>query len=331
MGVTYWDTADSYSWGKNEKAIGKYFKKFPDDRKKVFLVTKAATSDPNKLTKKLDTSLQRMNTTYIDMYLIHYVSNVKKEMTDEVKAWAEKAKAEGKIRLFGFSAHKNMENCMLEAAKLGWVDGIMMSYNYRLMVKDQMKRAVDACVKAGIGLTAMKTQAAFSANFYAAIGSETDDALKMTEKFLQKGYTAEQAKLKVVWESPHISSICSAMPNMTILQANVAAAVDKKVLSDGDKHRLELFSQKTAPGYCTGCAHICESVVEHGIPISDILRCSMYNYSYGDREAALSLFNKLPTKVRAEVLEADYSMAEDSCPQHIQIGRILKKTYEDLT
>jgi len=46
MGVTYWDTADSYGGGKNEKAIGKYFAKFPNDRKRVFLVTKAATSNP---------------------------------------------------------------------------------------------------------------------------------------------------------------------------------------------------------------------------------------------------------------------------------------------
>ena len=36
MGVTYWDTADGYGWGKNEKAIGKYFGKFPEDRKKCF-------------------------------------------------------------------------------------------------------------------------------------------------------------------------------------------------------------------------------------------------------------------------------------------------------
>ena len=34
LGVTYWDTADSYGRGKNEKAIGKYFAKFPNDRKK---------------------------------------------------------------------------------------------------------------------------------------------------------------------------------------------------------------------------------------------------------------------------------------------------------
>ena len=188
MGVTYWDTADSYGWGKNEKAIGKYFSRFPDDRKKVFLVTKAATSNPKKLTDKLNTSLERMNTSYVDLYFIHYVTDVRDELTAEVKAWAEKAKSEGKIRFFGFSTHKNMENTMLAAAKLGWIDGIMMSYNYRLMGKDKMKRAVDACVRAGIGLTAMKTQAAFSANFYAAIGSKSDENLKMTEKFLEKGY-----------------------------------------------------------------------------------------------------------------------------------------------
>jgi len=329
-GVTYWDTADSYGWGNNEKAIGNYFAKFPSDREKVFLVTKTASSNAQELSDKLNTSLQRMNTSYIDMYLLHYVSDVGKELTPEVKAWAERAKSKGTIRLFGFSAHKNMENSMLAAVKLGWVDGIMMSYNYRLMVKDEMKRAVDACAKAGIGLTAMKTQATFSANFYASIGSETDDALKMTENFLKKGYTAEQAKLKVVWENPHIGSICSAMPNMTILQANINAALNKQRLSEGDRQRLEQYARETAPGYCAGCAHICESAVNLDVPISDILRCSMYAHGYGSREMALRLFNTLPTGARDNVLKADYSKAEKSCPQKIQIGRVLKRACEDL-
>jgi len=330
MGVTYWDTADSYGWGKNEKAIGKYFAKFPDHRKKVFLVTKAATSDPKKLTESLNASLQKMNTSYVDMYLIHYVSDAKNELTDEVKTWAEKAKAKGKIELFGFSAHKNMETSMLAAAKLGWIDGIMMSYNYRLMAKNEMKKAVDACVKAGIGLTAMKTQAAFSANFYASIGSETDDALGMTEHFLKKGYTAEQAKLKVVWDNPNIASICSAMPNLTILQANVDAALNKKNLSEGDKLRLERYAQRTAPGYCAGCAAICEAGVDLELPISDILRASMYAHSYKDREMALRLFRTLPTDVKENILNADYTIAEKKCPQKIRIGNVLKKAHADL-
>ena len=330
-GVTYWDTADSYGWGNNEKAIGNYFAKFPGDREKVFLVTKTASSIAQELSDKLNTSLQRMNTSYIDMYFIHYVSDASKDLTSEVKAWAESAKSKGKIRLFGFSAHKNMENSMLAAAKLGWVDGIMMSYNYRLMVKDEMKRAVDACAKAGIGLTAMKTQATFSANFYASIGSETDDALKMTENFLKKGYTGEQAKLKVIWENHHIASICSAMPNMTILQANIDAALNKQRLSEGDRQRLEQYARETAPGYCSGCAHICESAVDLDVPISDILRCSMYAHGYGCRDMALSLFNTLPTSTKDNVFKADYTKAEKSCPQKIQIGRVLKRACENLS
>ena len=93
------------------------------------------------------------------------VKNVKKQLTKAVKAWAEKAKADGKIRFFGFSTHKNMEASLLEGAKLGWIDGIMTTYNYRLMNTDDMKRAVEACTKAGIGLTAMKTQAKFFCPF----------------------------------------------------------------------------------------------------------------------------------------------------------------------
>ncbi|MGD9213864.1 MAG: aldo/keto reductase [Desulfobacteraceae bacterium] len=330
MGVTYWDTADSYKWGNNEQAIGKYFTKFSEDRKKVFLVTKSATSDPQKLTEKLGASLEKMNTSYIDLYLIHYVNDAEKELTADVKAWAEKAKSNGKIRLFGFSSHKNMEKNMVTAANLGWIDGIMMSYNYRLMHKAEMKKAVAACVTAGIGLTAMKTQAAFSANFYSTIGSETDDAIKMTEKFLEKGYTTEQARLKAVWENPDIASICSAMPNMTILKANVAAALNKQPLSQGDRQRLAVYAKRTAGGYCAGCAGICESAVDAQIPISDIMRYCMYNHSYGDRKTAAYLFRKLPADVRHNLVRADYTKAENNCPQKIQIGEVLKKAHENL-
>jgi len=41
---------------------------------------------------------------------------------------------------------------------------------------------------------------------------------------------------------------------MTILQANAAAALNKKKISSGDKKRPEQYAKKTAPGYCTGCS-----------------------------------------------------------------------------
>jgi len=42
-GVTYWDTADCYQKG-SEKGIWKYFKKYPQDRQRVFLVSKTELS-----------------------------------------------------------------------------------------------------------------------------------------------------------------------------------------------------------------------------------------------------------------------------------------------
>ena len=37
MGVTYWDTAYSYEGGRSEMAMGNYFSRYPEDRKKYFL------------------------------------------------------------------------------------------------------------------------------------------------------------------------------------------------------------------------------------------------------------------------------------------------------
>jgi hypothetical protein len=56
----------------------------------------------------------------------------------------------------------------------------------------------------------------------------------------------------------------------------------------------------------------------------------MYANGYGSRDMALSLFNGLPTGARENVFKADYSKAEKSCPQKIQIGRVLKRVCEDL-
>jgi hypothetical protein len=56
----------------------------------------------------------------------------------------------------------------------------------------------------------------------------------------------------------------------------------------------------------------------------------MYANGYGSRDMALSLFDTLPAGARDNVFTADYSKAEKSCPQKIQIGRVLKRVCEDL-
>ena len=329
MGVTHWDTAEMYSAGKSEGAIGKYFQKYPDDRKKIFLVTKCASSDPRSLTKSLNDSLERLKTSYIDLYFVHMISNIYWINNDEIKAWAEDAKSKGKIRFFGFSTHANMEKCLQDAANLGWIDGVMATYNYRLMHTDSMKKAVDACAKAGIGLTAMKTQAKKS---YGAsnVGKETETAEKLTERFMEKGYTLEQAKLKAVWENENIASICSHMANMTVLQANVAAALSKAKLSFEERQLLDQYARKTASHYCAGCARNCEQAINGVVPISDVMRYLMYNRCYGQPERAKSAYNRLPSKVRKHMADINYRNAELKCPQGMQIGRLMREAASEL-
>jgi len=325
MGVTYWDTAKSYSGGNSERGIGKYFARYPEDRRKVFLVTKSGSSDPDDLTAHLHTSLERMQTSYVDLFFIHAVSDVSDDVNRPgIKKWAERTKGEGKIRFFGFSTHKNMAQCLLDAARLDWIDGIMASYNYRLMNTAAMKKAVAACVQAGIGLTAMKTQATFFSNFYSDVGKEDQTATKLTEQFMAKGYTPEQAKLKAVWDNPDIASICSAMPNLTYLQANVAAALDKNNLSSGDHRILEQLAGVTADGYCAGCARLCEPAVAANIPISDVMRYLMYYHNYGNRRQATAKFKRLPESSRRRMANIDYSGAERVCPQNIPIGQFMQ-------
>jgi hypothetical protein len=326
-GVTYWDTATSYVGGKSEIGIGKYFEKYPEARKKVFLVTKSGASSPRGLTKHLNRSLDRMKTDYIDLYFMHAVSDIG-EVDDEMKAWAEKAKSAEKIRFFGFSTHSNMEACLLGAAKLNWIDGIMMTYNYRLMHTDRMRAAVDACAKAGIGLTAMKTQAG---SVWHRVGKENQAALRLTERFMKRGFTEEQAKLKAVWENPNIASICSQMANLTILMSNVAAALDRTKLSVDEMDLLKHYARETSPGYCAGCSHICEPACADHVPIGDTMRYLMYYNSYNDRDRARKLFAMVPGQTRKRMATLDYSLAERRCPQGIPIGKLIREAVEILT
>jgi predicted aldo/keto reductase-like oxidoreductase len=323
-GVTYWDTANSYRGGNSEKGICKYFDKFPEDRKKIFLVTKSHAWTLAGMTRDLNNSLERMKTDFIDLFFVHSVSDIS-DIDGDIRVWTEKAKSEGKIRLFGFSTHSNMASCLLGASKLGWIDGIMMTYNYRLMHADRMKHAVDACTKAGIGLTAMKTQGG------GQVKTNTETEFELAGRFIKKGYTDAQAKLKAVWENPNIASICSEMPNMTILMANVAAAMNKTKLSSRDMNLLQQYAKKTHSDYCAGCTKICESAVNGQVPIGDVMRCLMYFYSYGERNHAIALFKDIAEKVRAKITSLNYSLAEKRCPQKMAIGSLMRNAFEELS
>jgi len=325
-GVNYWDTANSYMGGNSELNIGKLLSKNPEVRKNLFLVSKASRARTVKqVEERLQTSLKRMNTEYIDLYYgVHGLSDPA-QLTDELKLWAENAKKQKLIRFFGFSTHKNMAQNLSAAAKLGWIDAIMTSYNFRLMQDDKIQAGIEACHKAGIGLIAMKTLGLRSDHKV-----ETEEDKKLVRRFLQRGFTELQANIKVVLEDKRISSACVGMNNVSHLTSNASAAIDNTKLSRGDLEALKQYAAATCSGYCAGCAHICDSALPDAPYVSEVMRYLMYYNSYGEQKEARELFAQIPDTVRNKLLSIDYSSAEARCPQHLPIGELVAEAVSKL-
>ena len=323
-GVTYWDTAEHYGNTLSEEGLGRFFSRHPEARQKVFLVTKLETKGGD-LTKRLDQCLQRMQTAHLDLFLVPAVAAVD-ELTPAIRDWAAEMKKAGKFKFFGFATHTNMEDCLLGAAKLDWIDAVMTTYNFRVMSNPKMLAAVDACAKAGVGLVAMKSQAGRPS------GSEVQSEAKVDvgERFLQRGFTDKQAKLKVVWENPHIASICSQMHNLTILSANVAAARDLTKLTIEEVDSMRRYALETRENYCAGCGKICQEAVGGAVPVHEVMRCLMYQQYYGEPELARLTFAGLPGDIRQRLTAVDYSQAEQACPHKLAIAALMRQATEML-
>ena len=317
-GINYWDTAEGYGRGRSEEGIGRWFARNPHTRKQVFLVTKLSTRRGGDFTGRLEKSLKRLHTDYVDLFFVHGIRGIS-EMESSLKSWAQTMKKAGKIRLFGFSTHSNMEECLEGAAKLPWIDGIMFTYNYRLMHEPRMKEAVEACYRAGIGLTAMKTQGG------GPVKSESESEIEMAGRFMQKGFTDSQARLMAVWQDKRIASICSQMPNLTIMAANGLAALDQTHLSQSDRALLAQYSKETCGDYCAGCERLCSEVLAKRVPINDVMRSLMYFHSYQDFGLARSTFETLPTQTKELLTQLDFSEAESSCPRNLPIGKLMRE------
>jgi len=314
-GVNYWDTASSYMEGSSESGIGEFIDQNRPLRKDIFIVTKAnASGSADILEYKLQASLQRLKTDYIDLFFgIHGMSSPD-ELTDEIEQWVKSAKQRQLIRYFGFSTHSNMADCLIAASKHNYIDALMTSYNFRLMQDLKLNDAIEACYKAGIGIIAMKTL---------GHSIRTDADRKMTDYFINNGFNEEQAKIKAVLEDKRISSACVGMGSMAVLAANVEAALDERTLSQIDIDALSRYARTTESCYCTGCSKICNAALPEAPYTSDIMRCLMYYNSYADPDMARKYFYHIPENVRSKLTKIDYRDVEAHCPQRIPIGEFV--------
>ena len=324
-GVTYWDTAHNYRGGNSELGIGKFLKKNPKVRKNLFIVTKASGAKTvQQVQQRFETSLKRMNTSYIDLYYGYHQCPDPALITNELKEWAKNAKKSGLIKYFGITTHQNTAKVLTAAAKLEWLDVVMMPYNFRSIEDKKLNAAIDACHKAGLGVIAMKTQAR---------GPSTESAKikKLTENLQKRGFNEAQVKIKIVLEDKRFNSACVGMWTVAELRQNVAAVLDKTKLTREDKAVFSEYAQATCTGYCAGCANICSAALPDVPYVNDIMRYLMYYNSYGDCDEAKRLFAQIPDGVKDKLLDADYTLAEARCPQHLPIRELVIEAVHKLT
>lgn len=127
MGVNFFDTAPGYAHGLSEQIIGQAVK---DQREKVFISTKFGhTADgetdfsPLSMREQLQSSLDRLDTTYVDALLLHNPPIEILEGKTEHNLFAKELKDEGLIRGFGVSIDTKEEfELVLENLNVDYIE-----------------------------------------------------------------------------------------------------------------------------------------------------------------------------------------------------------------
>lgn len=134
LGVNHLDTADLYDFGINEEIVGQAIK---DRRQEIIVTSKVGNHfnqkdkswywDPSRayIEKAINKSLNRLQTDYIDLYLLH--GGTIDDPIDETIEAFERLKEKGVIRAYGISSIR--PNVIRSYMQHSSIDAIMMQYN----------------------------------------------------------------------------------------------------------------------------------------------------------------------------------------------------------
>ena len=147
-GMTFFDTARAYS--NSEQRVGLAFEGMRD---KVFIATKTMARTPEAFWKDLETLLQLLRTDYIDVYQFHCVDQcyAPGDGTGMYECMLE-AKAQGKIRHIGVTAHKLQ--VAFDCVESGLYETLQFPLSY--LSGERELELVRACERANMGFIAMK-------------------------------------------------------------------------------------------------------------------------------------------------------------------------------
>lgn len=322
-GVNYLDTAYSYHQGNSELLLGKVLK--GGYREKVYLATKLPSwliNSYEDCNKYLDEQLERLDTEYIDFYLLHTLN---KNYWENLKAinvfkFIDEAKRSGKIKYIGFSFHDNL-GVFKEIIDYYHWDFCQIQLNYIDRNYQAGEEGLRYAYNKGISVVIMEP-------IKGGKLSNPSDEIKSIWDLSHIKRTPPEWALRWVLNHKEVSVVLSGMNNLEQAKENIKTVSDarpghlsKKEIELIDKVTT-IYQEKIKVG-CTGCEY-CLPCPEY-VSIPNIFQIYNDLFVFGTEENSRTRYKHLIEKGKDGSKCIECGNCESMCPQGIEIRSQLKE------
>ncbi len=327
LGVNYFDTAPGYCEKQSEIIVGKALK---GRRDKVYLSTKYPSEEASgdDLERKLETSLKKLDTDYIDFYHMWGISLKtfveRLDTPDGPMARARKLRDAGVIRHISFSFHDAPEN-MIEIIRRG--EGVFASVLCQYNLLDRANEdAIAYAHEQGLGVTIMGPVG----------GGRLGAPSKVIQDLLPgKVQSSAEMALRFVMNNRNVNIALSGMSSMDMVEENAAVASNMEPLTQAEEARIAASleeNRRLADLYCTGCNYCMPC--PKGINIPEIFKMMNYHRVYGLTKFARDNYARIGKEPWLNFQNAaacvQCGACEKKCPQHLHIREQLRAAHEAL-
>lgn len=330
-GINYLDTA--YVYPGNEEAVGKILAK-NHCREEINLATKL----PHYLIrtragaeKKFQEELQRLQTDYIDYYLMHMLNDCRtweKLVQIGIRDWIEEKKKSGVIRNIGFSYHGNSENFRALLDAYDW-DFCQIQYNYLDEHAQAGREGLEYAGEKGIPVIIMEPLRGGRLVNHLPQGAR--ECIAKSDAF----HTPAELALRWLWDQPQVTCVLSGMNSIDMVKENIRIAETAESNQFREQEQALIAQvreeiQKKMKVPCTGCGY-CMPCPQH-VDIPMAFHCYNLRYAEGKHSGMWEYVQS--TAMRRDTTSASQCIGcgkcERHCPQGIQIREKLKEAVREL-
>lgn len=356
-GVNFIETSESYSNGRNETLIGDVIKNF--EREKLFIATKAYPAmklfkSADDVIQRAEGSLKRLQTDYIDLYMVHQAQNIFRVKDDYFHKATDILKKQGKIRFTGLSCHgpewgpessENLEDILMAAIEDGRFDVLFLPYNF--LSNKMGERILKACNGHDIGTMIMKSNPILAYENYLSMmerGREVNrtdqkyyeglhEAMQDADIFFKMYHMNDMEELKdgaiqFILSNPDVHTICCRFRTFSDIQKYVR--LSGTTLDDRMAQVLNDFRNHLGFINCRIGCNICEKACPHHVPVNTIMRYNYYFQTYGMEKTAMQYYQDLPGE-KAGICRDCEGYCEQACPHGVLSRFLLTQVHKDLS